>query len=280
VVVLDDLGPAAPDLSRLVGGLVDPDGFLPEGGDGIPPIAVLLAGSPEGLRAIAKTKLSQILGVHTIRLLPYVEAELTTIVRDRAERSLARSVPAEWVERVVRRAARDRGSATRAIELLRREVLGRDVSELGPVYPTEGNDHEIALERPLLSALDQLEEGVPVRIGELRDRMTNLARTQGEAPLPATTFWRRIIRLERAGVVRRTVRTGGSGGSLSTVLLVRPLGEWPRVTDRSRTLPVAGSSPDLSPMWAAPLGEWDPESRGRRGEPSGLPFVMTDDGSA
>jgi hypothetical protein len=280
VVVLDDLGPAAPDLSRLVAGLIDPDGFLPEGGDGLPPIAVLLAGSPDGLRAIAKSKLSRLLGIHTVRLLPYVEAELTAIVRDRAERSLARSVPAEWVARVVRRAVRDNGSAARAIELLRREVVGRDVSELGPVYPRAGTEPEISLERPLLSALGQLEEGVPVRIGELRDWTTDLARTRGEPPLPTTTFWRRIIRLERAGVVRRTVRTGGSGGSLSTVVLVRPLGEWPSVTDRSRTLPVGGSSPDPSPMWAAPLGDWEPEARVRRGEPSGLPFAMTDDGSA
>ena len=280
VVVLDDLGPGAPDLSRLVSGLVDPDGFLPEGGNGIPPIAVVLAGSPEGLRAIAKTKPPRLLAVHTVRLLPYTEGELTSIVRDRAERSLARSVPVEWVERVVRRAVRDNGSATRAVELLRRELVGRDVSELGPVYPTSGPDPEITIEPPLLSALGQLEEGVPVRIGELRNRATDLARTHGESPLPATTFWRRIIRLERAGLVRRTVRTGGSGGSLSTVALVRPMGEWSMLTDRSRTLPAGAPRTDLSPLWAAPLGEWDPEPRARRGEPSALPFAMTDDGSA
>ena len=279
VVVIDNLGPDAPDLSRLASGLINPDGFLPEGGNEVPPVAVLLAGSSEGLRAVSKTKLPGLLASHTVRLLPYSEAELTSIVRDRAERSLARSVPAEWVERVVRRAVRDRGSATRAVELLRRELVGRSVSELGPVYPSPGAGPEISIEPPLLSALGQLEEGVPVRIGDLRERATDLARTQGEPALPATTFWRRIIRLERAGLVRRTVRTGGSGGSLSTVALLRPLGEWSSLTDPSRTLPAGAPRTGLSPLWAAPLGEWDPEPRGRRGEPSALPFAMTDDES-
>ena len=280
VVVFDDVGAGAPDLSRLVSGLVDPDGFLPEGGEGIPPVAVLLAGAPEALRALGHSRLPRQLGTHTLRLLPYSETELTAIVRDRAERSLGRPVPAEWIERVVRRAVRDHGSATRAVEVLRRELVGPDVSEVGPVYASSGVGPAIAIEPPLLSALGQLEEGVPVRIGELRHRTTDLARSTGESPLPATTFWRRIIRLERAGFVRRTVRTGGSGGSLSTVALVRPLGEWPTTTDRSRTLPGAGNRPELSPLWAAPLGELDPEPRTRRGEPSALPFAMTDDGSA
>jgi hypothetical protein len=280
VVVLDDVGPGAPDLSRVVSGLLDPGGFLPEGGDGIPPLALILAGSEEALRAIAKTKWTRWLEARTLRLLPYTEAELTVIVRDRAERSLARSVPVEWVERVVRRAVRDNGSATRAVDVLRRELVGPTISEVGPVYSSSVAPPMITIEPPLLSALGQLEEGVPVRIGELRNRTTDLARTQGEVPLPATTFWRRIIRLERAGLVRRSVRTGGSGGSLSTVAVVRPLGEWSSVMDRSRTLPVADPRTDLSPLWAAPLGEWDPEPRSRRGEPSGLPFAMTDDGSA
>jgi hypothetical protein len=280
VVVIDDLGPDAPDLSRLVAGLVNPGGFLPEGGDGVPPIAVVLAGAPDGLRAISKTQLPRLLSPHTVQLLPYTETELTAIVRDRAERSLARSVPAEWVERVVRRAVRDHGSATRAVDLLRRELVGRDVSELGPVYPSSGEGTQISIEPPLLSALGQLEEGVPVRIGELRERATDLARNHGEPALPATTFWRRIVRLERAGLVRRTVRTGGSGGSLSTVVLVRPLGEWSSLRDLSRTLPAGGIRTELSPMWAAPLGEWDLESRTRRAEPTALPFAMTDDGSA
>ncbi len=278
VVVFDAVGPGAPELSRLVSGLVDPDGFLPEGGEGVPPIAVLLSGSPEALRALGKSKLARVLGTHTLRLLPYTESELTPIVRDRAERSLGRPVPAEWVERVVRRALRDNGSATRAVEVLRRELVGPDVSELGPVYSSAGVGPEISIEPPLLSALGQLEEGVPIRIGELRHRAIDLARTSGESPMPATTFWRRIIRLERAGFVRRNVRTGGSGGSLSTVAVVRPLGEWSNVRDRSRTLPAGATRPELSPLWAAPLGEWDPEPRARRGEPSALPFAMTDDG--
>jgi hypothetical protein len=280
VVVLDDLGPGVPDLSRLVSGILDPDGFLPEGGQEIPPLGLVLAGSIEALRAVAKAKWTSQLESRAVRLLPYTEAELTVIAKDRAERALGRSVPAEWVERVVRRAARDNGSAARAVEVLRRELVGPVVSELGPVYSNSASGPELEIEPPLLSALGQLEEGVPVRIGELRDRTTDLARSHGSTPMPATTFWRRIVRLERAGLVRRSVRTGGSGGSLSTVVLVRPLGEWSTLTDRSRTLPTGDPRSDLSALWAAPLGDWDPESRSRRGEPSALPFSMTDDGSA
>ena len=279
VVVLDDLGPGAPDLSRLVAGLVDPDGFLPEGGAGIPPIALLLSGSSEALRVLGSDKVTRLLGPRLLRLPPYNDAELSAIARDRAERALGRPVPTEWIDRVVRRALHDHCSARRAIELLRRELVGREASELGPVYPSSGAGPQLAIEPPLLFALGELEEGVPVRIGELRHRTIDRARTQGESPMPATTFWRRIIRLERAGLVRRNVRTGGSGGSLSTVALVHPLGEWPPVTDRSRTPPSGASQTGPSPLWAAPLGEWDPEPRARRGEPSALPFAMMDDGS-
>jgi hypothetical protein len=280
VVVFDDLGPGAPDLSRMVSGLLDPNGFLPEGGEGVPPIAVLLAGSVEAVRTVTKSKVPRSLLARSVQLAPYGAAELTAIVRDRAERSLARSVPVEWVERVVRRAVRDNGSAKRAIELLRGELVGPDISELGPVYSGPRSGGQIAVEPPLLSALGQLEEGVPIRVGDLRDRATDLARTYGEPPMPATTFWRRIIRLERAGLVRRNVRTGGAGGSLSTVAVVRHVGDWSAVMDRSRTPPAVGSRTGLSPLWAAPLGEWDPEPRARRGEPSALPFVMSGDGSA
>lgn len=280
VVLFDDLGPGGPDLSRLLAGLIDPEGFLPEGGEGIPPLAVLLAGTEEGQRAIAKSRWSQALETRTLHLAAYTETDLTAIVRDRAERTLARSVPREWVERVVYRAVRDHGSARRAVEVLRRELVGPAVSELGPVYSSSVGTVPMAIEPPLLSALGQLEEGVPVRIGELRHRATDLARKDGHAPLPATTFWRRIIRLERAGLVRRSVRTGGTGGSLSTVALVRPLGEWCTITDRARTPPIGAPRDGPSPMWAAPLGGWDPESGARPAEPSALPFAMSDDGAA
>lgn len=280
VVVFDDLGPGSPDLSRLVSGLVDPDGFLPEGGEAVPPVAVVLAGSPEGVHALGKDRLPRLLSDRILRVLPYTEVELTAIVKDRTERSLGRSVPTAWLDRVVRRAAREGCSSARAVELLRRELVGRDVSEIGPVYPTSELGTELAIESPLLRAFAQLEEGVPVRVGELRHRARDLARTQGEPPMAATTFWRRILRLERAGLVRRAVRTGGSGGSLSTVAVVRPLEEWPTSMDRSRILPAGAVPVSPSPLWAAPLGGWEPESRERRGERSGLPFAMTDDGSA
>ncbi len=280
VVILDDVGPGAPDLSRLLAGLVDPGGFLPEGSDGLPPVAVAVAGTPDAEHVAAKSRLGRRLGARTLRLAPYREAELLAIARDRAERSLGRIVPAEWVSRVVQRALRAGGSATRAIEVLRRELVGPDVSEVGPVYPVSGVKSVVTIEPPLLSALGLLEEGVPVRIGDLKDRATHFAKAQGESALPPTTFWRRIVRLERAGLVRRTVRTGGAGGSLSMVALVRPLEGGVSPTGRSQTPPAGENPPAAFPLWAAPLEEWEPEGRPRRGEPPGLPFLMTDDGSA
>lgn len=280
VVVLDDIGPGCPDLSRLVAGIVDPEGFLPEGGAGLPPLALVLAGSVEALHLVSKARVGKRLGPRTLRLPPYGEGELSVILRDRAERALGRTVPTEWVSRVVHRAVRAGGSARRAIEMLRHELVGPEVSAVGPVYPISGVQSTLTIEPPLLSALGLMEEGVPVRIGDLRDRASGFAKAQGEAAMPATTFWRRIIRLERAGVVRRTVRTGGAGGSLSMVALVRPLGAEGGPTDPGQTLPVGVDSVAPFPLWAAPLEEWESEGRSRRAEPSALPFSMTDDESA
>jgi hypothetical protein len=280
VVVLDDVGPAAPELSRLVSGLIDPGAYLPEGTQGLPPLALLVAGSSETARALGKGALAYRLLDRATRLLPYTEPELTTIVLDRAQRALGRPVPVEWVSRIVRRTARDQFSASRAVELLRRELIGREMSELGPVYHGSDPPAGLEIESPLLGALGQLEEGVPVRVGELHALATGLARTQGEPPMPATTFWRRILRLERAGLVRRTVRTGGAGGSLSTIAVVRPVGDWPSTTERLRTPRAGGSRSVPFPLWAAPLEEaWDPVPRERREVPSALPFGTTDDGS-
>ena len=51
VLVLDDLGVGGPDLGPVLRALGDPDRFLPEGENGIPPTWTILAGTPDGVRA-------------------------------------------------------------------------------------------------------------------------------------------------------------------------------------------------------------------------------------
>ena len=67
-----------------------------------------------------------------------------------------------------------------------------------------------------------------------------LAQEQGARPLPTTTLWRRIVRLEQAGYVRREIRPGGSGGTLSLVRVLTPIEEWVTTDLRPGTRPAVG----------------------------------------
>ena len=93
-----------------------------------------------------------------------------------------------------------------------------------------------------------------------------LAREAGQRPLPATTLWRRIVALERAGYVRREVRPGGAGGTLSVVRLLTPIDEWVTAPGPWGT-PRAFARPDApSPAWPA-----GPEARPA---PAGSPAIV------
>ncbi len=251
LVVLDDVSVGGPTLGPVVRALADPDRFLPEGESGLPPLWTIVAGTVEGLA----TGLSGLeprvpLGPY-LELRPYAEPALRQIARDRTERALGRAPPQSLVDAVLARAVEEGGGASRAIELVRRELLGgRAATPRG-----SGNlrrDPGIPIEPRVVRAIGGASDGVSARLGEVRRLEARYALEEGRRPLPPTTLWRRIVRLERAGYVRREIRTGGEGGTRSVVRVLTPLDEWVTARVRVQTRPVAGASGEVSPELAPP----------------------------
>jgi hypothetical protein len=87
------------------------------------------------------------------------------------------------------------------------------------------------------------------------------ARESGGEPLPPTTLWRRIVRLEQAGYVRREVRPGGVGGTRSLVRLMAPVDEWVVSPAARGTRPACDPWPSEAPAPAAGAPPWG-EGRG------------------
>lgn len=248
LVVLDDIGLAGPDLAPVVRALAEPDRFLPEGESGLPPLWTILAGTTEGLHG----SLAGVTGRYSVS--PFVELAaydprvLRTIARDRALRSLGRDPPARLVELVVARSVADGGGARRAFDVLRRELLGVGPEAAGRFDLRAG----VPVEPHVVEAIGQASRGPLARLAEVRRWEAKFARQAGRAPLPTTTLWRRIVRLEQAGYLRREIRTGGPGGTLSVLRLLTPTEEWVTAA-RTGTRPVAGASPSWVPSadWGA-----------------------------
>jgi len=224
VFVLDDLGVGGPDVAPIVRAFADPDRFLPEGEVGLPPTWGLIAGSADAL-----TTLDRALQPHSpigpwVELGPYTERDLERIVRDRVERCLGPGAGEELVRPTVHLAVAEGGGAARAIDLLRRRLVGAPLrtSILSAPRPSLG----VTLEPHVLRALDAAVRGQAAPVGEVRRAEAELARAGGARPLPTTTLWRRIVQLERAGYVRREIRPGGTGGTRSIVRLLAPIDEW------------------------------------------------------
>jgi|HubBroStandDraft_1064217.scaffolds.fasta_scaffold37911_2 hypothetical protein len=266
VLVLDDLGIGGPDLGPLLRALGNPDRFLPEGENGIPPTWTILAGTPEGIRAAEGSLVGQYsLGAPT-RLAPYPERVLENIVRDRAERSLGRPVPDTLVARVVLRAVEEGGSAAVALDHLRRELVGGSRSRRAPL-PFGLLAPPVAVEPHVVRAIESAVRGREARVGEVRRWEAEFAESEGCRPLPATTLWRRIVRLEQAGYLRREIRPGGVGGTRSVVHVLTPVDEWVTSALRADTRRAGGSW--ASSPWRAPAA---PEVRGGGSPPGwGLP---------
>ena len=225
VVLLDDLAPGAPDLGPVLRAITEPNRFLPEGEEGLPPLWTILAGTEPGLATAAAQIEDRFSFGPSVRLEPYSEELLRTIVIDRAERALGRPLPAETVGEIVERALLDGGGARRAIDLVRRTILGTPfATALG--VPRRVPGLGVAVEPRVVRAIGEASRGIAARLGEVKRREAELARSEGDRPLPTTTFWRRIVRLELAGYVRREIRTGGNGGTVSLVRLLAPIDEW------------------------------------------------------
>jgi len=221
VIVLDDIGPDAPDLGLIVRALMGPVRFLPEGVDTPPRIWLLLAGATESNATWRRVHRSGVPADHTLLLPPYTEPELEAIVRDRAQRALGRVPPEPWAATVVATVAGT--TAARAIERLRRELVEPLAAERGPWSGVPPIARQLSVEPRLLIALEQSTVRGSIPLHDLKERERRLALAEGERPLPSTTFWRRIVRLEAAGFIHRDVRPGGAGGTMSRLELLRPI---------------------------------------------------------
>ena len=222
-ILLDDIDPAAPPLGPIVRGLASPHRFLPEGDDGIPPLTVILAGQPGALQRVRRMSG---LAVPRVVLAPYALSELRTIVSERIARALGRESPAGLAERIARQAHDEGRGASRALDLVRRELVGSSATRPGSVYRPVNLDPRLLVEDHLVQALAETSRSSDVRLARLRARERALAHAMGLSPLPPSTLWRRLIRLEQAGYLRREVRTGGRGGTQSRVHLLLPVAEW------------------------------------------------------
>ncbi|MCI4333845.1 MAG: hypothetical protein L3K01_09055, partial [Thermoplasmata archaeon] len=249
VVVLDDIGPGAPDLGPVVRALLAPTRFLPEGCDTAPTLWTILAG-----RADAEATWSRLLraGVPRESQIVVPTPEPSTIraaVADRASRALGHAPPPELVERVVVRSLREGRGIGRALDLLRRELLGAGPQRAFPLPPNLAGARA-SVEPRILAALERATRGRPATLGEIRAWEERLAAQEGARPLPATTLWRRMVRLQAAGVIRRDVRPGGPGGTRSTIELIGPV---PFYALRAADQTLLGSGPRAgAPSGAGP----------------------------
>ncbi len=249
ILVLDDVGIGGPDLGPILRALGNPDRFLPEGENGIPAMWVILAGTPEGLRA-TESSLERRLSLGTpVRLAPYSDRVLGAIIRDRAVRSLGHPVDPGLVRDVVARAVEEGASAGVALDLLRRELLGTARGGR-PRAPFAVGVAPVAVEPHVVRAIESAVRGHEARVGEVRRWEAELAEAEGARSLPPTTLWRRIIRLEQAGYLRREIRPGGVGGTRSVVRVLTPVDEWVTLDLRGGSRPADGSW--ASSPWQGP----------------------------
>jgi hypothetical protein len=222
VVVLDDIGPDAPDLAPVVRALLAPSRFLPEGVERPPKLWTVLAGRSEAAAAWAKLQRAGVPRDSQVTLAPAAPATVRAVVADRAARALGRTAPSDLVERVVAKTLREDRGLSRALDLLRRELIGSSVGAMslstGPARPPD-----VCVEPRVLAALERATRGTTATLAEIRAWEVRLAEEEGVRPLPPTTLGRRMGRLHAAGVIRREVRPGGPGGTRSTIELVGPV---------------------------------------------------------
>jgi len=239
IVVLDDIGVGGPEIGPILRAFAEPDRFLPEGESGLPPLWTILAGTYEGLGAIRRDGWTRVRAGPFVELSPYAPSALRAIVRDRAERALGHPLVPATVDAIVARSVEDGGGAQRAIELLRRDLLGVSYRERRD-GTLSSRYQGISVEPWVVRAIGAASEGQAARLGEVRRLEEELARAHGARPLPTTTLWRRIVRLEQAGYVRREIRPGGAGGTLSVLRLLTPVDEWVTTPHRSESRPADG----------------------------------------
>ncbi len=260
LVLLDDIASGGPDLAPIVAALTAPDRFLPEGVSGPPPLALLLAGAPPRGAPLGGSVRELLPDAAWLSLAELPPLALRALVIDRVTRALGAPPDEPVVGEIVHEALRHGRSAARALELLRDRFLPPVPPAAPPIVPIERRFDARVREAVRLACATGPADLKVVRAWEER-----LARAAGAPPLATTTFWRRIVRLEQAGILLREVRSGGPGGSTSTVRLLRPRAVDPSAVPGVTGTPRASSSgaaparavgPIVGPPAGAPSGPW------------------------
>jgi hypothetical protein len=235
VIVLDDLRVGGPDLRPVLKALASPDRFLPEGEYGMPPTWTILAGTPEGWASVVGSLSDPTIVGRPVGLDVYSDAMLRALADDRASRALGHPAGSAMVDRLVEETVGDGGGARRLIDLLRRQLVGEGSGPGRGGFPERSGPGVVEVETRVVRAIEAAARGREAKVGEVRRCEAALARAQGTKPLPATTLWRRIVRLEHAGYVVRDVRPGGVGGTRSVLRVLTPVDEWVTSARRAET---------------------------------------------
>ncbi len=271
IVVLDDVAVGGPELEGIVRAFRHPDRFLPEGEDGLPPIDCVVVGTWEGLRSTVKSEFLRAVDHTAVSIPPYSPAEIRRILADRFARAVGSPAPPAVLDRLVARTELDGGGASRAVERLRQELIGVPAADRLDASYERREALRVALEPHLWEAIHDLAPRRSVGVRDLREAERTRAQATGAPRLATTTFWRRLVQLERAGYLAREVRFGGGGGTRSQIRFLRPVPESVRVrgpeTPRGfgpacerwgsdRTLPVTVEPPYRSPGTASLPSRW------------------------
>jgi hypothetical protein len=252
IVLLDDLAPGVGDLSDLLRAFLQPARFLPEGEERFDRIWLLLSGVPEAIGTWERSVAFGLPSTNVVQLGLFSAGELRQLVRDRAERALGREPPPELVANVLARVEREGTGAERAVQLLRRELLGPELRPL--ITPLSAASADAVIEPRVLWALHRAGAHAGVRVRDVRLWEARLAHEEGLLPMPATTLWRRMVQLEAAGILRRRVRPGGVGGTESIVELAEGTEPAPFTPGGPGTRPIVGVLGASHRPWsAAPL---------------------------
>lgn len=252
VVVLDDIGPAAPDLTGILRALLAPDQFLPEGAPRLPPFAILLAVHSNAKAAVETLAQLGLVPQSAIEIPAYTDAQLTELLAERAQRALGRAADPAWLDRLAAQVRAEGGGAVRAIELLR-TCLAPPTLRHSPFVPAR-NGPKWEVEPRLVSALQEACRSGPAEVKSIRKWERTIAESEKAHPLPLTTLWRRLVRLEELGLLSRQVRPGGPGGTRSMIVLRSDLRSGAGVTrdpstGRGHAVPERFSAPGI---WPAP----------------------------
>lgn len=278
VIWLDQLRAPSGELHRVVGPLASPETLLPEGREGLPPLAVVVSGEvdplsddPWGRGGAAPGAAARAPGSLRLSIDPLPPAQILEALDVRAR--LAFDLPpAPGTLGVVRELLLNRGwgltAAGAVLEESGRRALARggDRLEMRDVVPPwrPCASHRVArvMDECLLGALYEVASRHPdqaVSLSELRPALRERCRARGVPEPTGGRLWRHLVALEQVGALRRDVRLGGLGGTRTLVGL-------PRV-DRPAPAPAAPPAPEGHPTHRVLPGDGGEGARGPGVEP-------------